>query len=128
MKVLKKKPNSKECKPGDRYRINNGFKHNRRRVVVPPYQGSLKRKNQKNMEEKRQIQKLREHQCDAAIVRTMKARKELDHVTLQQEVIRQLTNHFTAKPQFFKRRVAVLIDQEYIKRHPKIRTKYLYIA
>jgi len=128
MKVLKKRPNSKECKEGDRYRVNNGFKHNRLRVVVPPYQGSLKRKNQQNLEEKRHIQKLREHQCDAAIVRIMKSRKELEHTLLQQETVRQLTNHFIAKPQFIKKRIAILIDQEYIKRHPKERTKYQYIA
>eukprot|EP00495_Collosphaeridae_sp_1-RS-2012_P006657 TRINITY_DN6274_c0_g1_i1.p3 TRINITY_DN6274_c0_g1~~TRINITY_DN6274_c0_g1_i1.p3 ORF type:complete len:62 (+),score=34.68 TRINITY_DN6274_c0_g1_i1:404-589(+) len=45
MKVLSKNPNSKESKPGDRYKINEKFKHARQRVTVPAYfQASKKKK------------------------------------------------------------------------------------
>jgi len=76
---------------------------------------------------RQQIAKLREHQIDASIVRTMKIRKTMEHKDLIPEVIRQLTQ-FQAKPVMLKKRIATLIDQEFIRRDPNNRTTYHYIA
>jgi len=127
IRVLAKQPNSRESKPGDKYKINEKFKHARQRVVVPAYCQVSKKKKEENAAMRQQIQKLRQHQIDAAIVRTMKIRKTMEHKDLIPEVIRQLTQ-FQAKPIMLKKRIATLIDQEFIKRDPNNRTTYHYIA
>jgi len=127
LKVLLKQPNSKESKPGDKYKINEKFKHARQRVVVPAYFQVSKKKKEENAAIRHQIMKLREHQADAAIVRTMKIRKQMLHKDLIPEVIRQLTQ-FQAKPVMLKKRIATLIDQEYITRDPNNRALYHYMA
>jgi len=127
IRVLSKQPNSKESKPGDKYKINEKFKHARQRVVVPAYFQASKKKKEENAAMRQQIMKLREHQADAAIVRTMKIRKTMKHKDLIPEVIRQLTQ-FQAKPVMLKKRIATLIDQEFIKRDPNDRATYHYIA
>jgi len=127
LKVLLKQPNSKESKPGDKYKINEKFKHARQRVVVPAYFQMSKKKKEENAVMRQQIMKLREHQADAAIVRTMKIRKQMNHKDLIAEVIRQLTQ-FQAKPVMLKKRIATLIDQEYINRDPNNRALYHYMA
>jgi len=126
MKVLCKRPNSKECKPGDKYKLNEKFKAMRNRVIVPAFKLKAK-KRESNIQMTSQIMTLRAHQADAAIVRTMKTRKELDHKDLMSEVIRQLTQ-FQATPAMLKKRIATLLDQEYIKRDPNIRGRYIYQA
>lgn len=95
-------------------------------MVVPAFQQKTKKK-ELNALMRRQIMTLRAHQADAAIVRTMKARKELDHQSLISEVIRQLTQ-FQATPALLKKRIATLIDQEFIKRDPTTRGRYIYMA
>lgn len=126
IKVLCKRPNSRDSKPDDKYKLNEKFKSMRNRVVVPACQQKTK-KNEMNEKMRRQIMTLRAHQADAAIVRTMKARRELDHQDLVSEVIRQLTQ-FQATPAMLKKRIATLIDQEYIKRDPAKRGQYIYMA
>jgi len=127
IRVLSKNPNSKESKPGDKYKINEKFKNARQRVIVPAYYQTSKKRKEDSALMRQQIMVLREHQADAAIVRTMKARKELGHQELVAEVIRQLTQ-FQAKPNMLKKRIATLIDQEFIKRDPNNRAMYQYIA
>jgi len=127
IRVLSKQPNSKESKPGDKYKINEKFKHARQRVTVPAYFQASKKKKEENAAMRQQIMKLREHQIDASIVRTMKIRGKMEHKDLIPEVIRQLTQ-FQAKPVMLKKRIATLIDQEFIRRDPNNRTTYHYIA
>jgi len=127
IRVLQKQPNSKDSKPGDKYKINEKFKNARQRVIVPAYYQTSKRRKEETAVMRQQIMVLRGHQADAAIVRTMKTRKELDHKDLIAEVIRQLTQ-FQAKPNMLKKRIATLIDQEFIRRDPNNRTRYLYMA
>jgi len=125
--VLSKHPNAKESKPGDKYKINEKFSHARQRVIVPPYHQTAKRNNEEKLIMTEQIRRLREHQVDATIVRTMKIRKELDHKELIREVLRQLTQ-FQAQPALLKKRIATLIDQEFLKRDQNNRARYIYIA
>jgi cullin 3 len=68
----------------------------------------------------------RKHVVDAAIVRVMKARKQLDHNTLLEEVFKQCTL-FKPQPQQIKLQIEHLIEREFLKRDPAQRNVYQYV-
>jgi len=70
------------------------------------------RKNR--MEEKNKINQDQKLEIDAAIVRTMKRKKEVEHSILVSEVLEQLSHRF--KPKVIKARIEYLIEQRYMKR------------
>jgi len=75
-----------------------------------------------------EIEQAREFQIQAAIVRTMKARKKLKHQKLITEVIEQLSSRFKPDVKQIKKSIPVLIDKEYIKRSEHDINTYEYIA
>ncbi|XP_074658807.1 cullin-2-like [Tubulanus polymorphus] len=64
----------------------------------------------------------------AAIVRIMKARKQLKHMLLVQEVISQSTARFAPSISLIKKCIESLIDKQYIERTPSSPDEYSYIA
>ena len=68
----------------------------------------------------------RQYQIDAAIVRTMKARKTLTHSLLISELYAQLK--FPLKPPDIKKRIESLIDREYLERDQGLSSVYRYLA
>jgi cullin 1 len=124
VKVLKKNPNSKKIEDDHRFGINAKYKNARARVMIPLM--AKPQEDDPGAEERKQILFLRQHQMDAAVVRIMKARKSQTHNELVQEVTRQLNNRFTPSPNDIKKRIACLIDQEYIVRDKKERARYHY--
>jgi cullin 2 len=63
----------------------------------------------------------------AAIVRIMKSRKELNHNFLIQEVINQAKQRFYPSISLIKKCIEILIDKQYIER-TKNKDEYSYIA
>ena len=63
---------------------------------------------------------------DAAIVRIMKAKKELSHSELMASLFEQL--RFPITPPDLKKRIEHLIDREFIERDPDSATRYRYLA
>jgi cullin-4 len=63
---------------------------------------------------------------DAAIVRIMKAKKELSHSELMASLFEQL--RFPITPPDLKKRIEHLIDREFIERDPDCATRYRYLA
>merc|ERR1712129_181464 len=61
-----------------------------------------------------------------AIYRIMKARKTLKHPDLVTEVVKQLRGRFTPKPVDIKKRIANLIELEYLERDENDRQLYHY--
>lgn len=73
-----------------------------------------------------QVLQDRQHQMDAALVRTMKARRQLSHQLLLGEVLPQL--RFAVKGADLKKRIESLIDREYMCRDPSNHELYNYVA
>lgn len=70
----------------------------------------------------------RKHEIEAAIVRVMKARKQMNHSALVAEVTEQLKSRFLPSPVIIKKRIEGLIERDYLARTPDDRKMYTYIA
>lgn len=73
-----------------------------------------------------QVLQDRQYQIDAALVRTMKARKQLSHKLLVNEVMTQLK--FNLRPLDIKRRIEGLIERDYLERDGEAQDLYNYLA
>lgn len=106
--------------------INPRYNPTSHKIVVPFMRPVV---TQKQVEaEKTEINVKRNMAANAAIVRILKARKEIEHNDLIAEVTRQLAPQFSADPVMLKKRIEDMIGQEYLKRDETNRSKYLYIA
>ncbi|KAL7505493.1 hypothetical protein ACHAXN_003192 [Cyclotella atomus] len=74
------------------------------------------------------VEEDRRHLLEAAIVRIMKARKQMNHNDLVAEATKQLSGRFVPPPQFVKKRVESLIEREYLERDENDRRVYIYMA
>lgn len=74
------------------------------------------------------VEEERRHLVEAATVRIMKARKQLQHNDLIAEVTKQLSSRFIPTPQFIKKRIEGLIEREYIERSEGDHRLYTYVA
>ena len=70
----------------------------------------------------------RKPQIEAAIVRIMKSRKEMEHNALISEVTSQLTSRFLPHPNIIKKRIESLIEREFLERDAANWRKYKYLA
>ncbi|DAZ98501.1 TPA: hypothetical protein N0F65_004938 [Lagenidium giganteum] len=70
----------------------------------------------------------RKHLVEAAIVRIMKTRKQMQHNHLITEVTRQMSSRFAPTPQLIKLRIESLIEREYLQRTATDRRVYNYLA
>ena len=76
----------------------------------------------------RNIEDSRNEAIDAAVVRTMKHRKELPQAVLTSEVIRQLAARFPANPRTVKQRIELLMEKEFLARADTDRALLRYLA
>jgi len=125
-KVLLKRPNGPKIEPSHKLRLNFKFSHPQSKIQVPMLKLSRTQAKETN-ETQQQVQIQRNNQVDAAIVRIMKARKQLSHSALLSDVRNQLQARFDAQPNLIKQRIESLIKLEYLERDPDNRTSYLYM-
>lgn len=77
----------------------------------------------------REINEDRKMVVQAAIVRIMKTRGQLDHNTLVSEVVEVLKINFVATVASIKRNIETLIEKEYIRRtNDSEDASYVYVA
>ncbi|PTB65433.1 Cullin-domain-containing protein [Trichoderma citrinoviride] len=116
-RVLAKDPPTKTVKPGDRFSFNASFQSKTIRIKAPIINAVSKAENKeerKATEDKNN--QTRSYIIDAAIVRIMKARKELSHSQLLGEVLSVLAGRFKPDVPMIKRRIEDLIVREYLER------------
>lgn len=124
-KILLKRPNGPKLENNHKLRLNFKFSHPQKRIVVPMLK-TVKQQQKDTDETQQQVQVQRRHQVDAAIVRIMKARKQLNHPSLISDVHNQLASRFDAQPSLIKQRIQALIELEYLERDMDDRTLYMY--
>ncbi|KAL8999217.1 MAG: hypothetical protein Q9169_001882 [Polycauliona sp. 2 TL-2023] len=129
-RILVKEPMSKDVKKDDKFYFNEKFTSQFQRIKIGVVASGNKVENvdERQQTEKR-VDEERGHAIEAAIVRTMKQRKELKHQQLISEVIQQLTARFSPDVNLLKKKIESLIEREYLERIGDIdRPAYRYLA
>merc|ERR1719300_1510752 len=123
LQVLQKKPGGKKIEGAHMFRLNSKFANKNKRIPIPVFKVQKQATEPKVPQE---IAQQRRHQMDAAIVRIMKARRTFTVTELQGEVIQQLQARFKPDPKAIKKRIEVLISQDYLERDEDSRNTLIY--
>lgn len=108
------------------FEVNDKFKH--KLVKIKITQVVQKETEAQRMVTTQKVDNDRKFMIEAAIVRTMKSRKVLDHANLVVEVTKQLSSRFRPNPLSIKKRIESLIEREYLVRSSENRQVYHYLA
>lgn len=126
-RILLKEPKAKEILSSDTFCVNNGFTSKLIRVKINTV--SAKGESDPERQETRvKVDDDRKHEIEAAIVRIMKARKNMQHNLLVSEVTNQLKSRFLPSPVVIKKRIESLIEREYLARASEDMKMYSYVA
>ncbi|KAJ6262594.1 Cullin-3-A [Drechslerella dactyloides] len=128
-RVLIKSPMSRDVKPTDKFSFNPNFTSKALRIKIGIVKGAGNKveteKERKETEDK--IEESRAHLIEAAIVRIMKARKQLKHQALMLQITEQLSKRFMPDPTMIKKRIESLIEREYLERNAQDLNTYTYL-
>jgi cullin-4 len=124
VRVLKKESKGREVIDADVFSYNADFTHSLVRIKINQIQIKETKVEQDATNEK--IVEDRQHVIDAVIVRIMKSRKVIKHLQLMTEVLAQL--RFSAQAADIKKRIASLIEREYMARQDDDSSAYVYVS
>eukprot|EP00736_Rhodelphis_marinus_P010004 Rmarinus@m.9311 len=125
-RVLSKEPKGKDVCSGDVFSFNESFSSKLVRFKIMTVTATKETEAEK-IETRARIDDDRKPQIEAAIVRTMKARKLVEHSELVAEVMKQLQS-FVPNPTDIKKRIENLIERDYMERDEKDTRTYKYLA
>ena len=151
-KILNKEPKGRDVDDGDAFHYNADFSAKQLRFKVGTVSATKETEVEK-AETRQKVDEDRKPQIEvrllpdiprilapnltsppspthrqAAIVRIMKSRKEMDHNALIAEVTTQLQARFHANPNAIKKRLESLIEREFLERDKANWRKYKYLA
>lgn len=125
-KVLKKIPPGKDVNDTDVFRFNADFDDPHAKVHINSIQAKVS--PEESQRTNASIEDDRKHYLDAAIVRVMKARKELTYEQLKAATIDAVKGHFVPQVDTIKKRIDSLVETEYLERSSTDMNKYMYVA
>ncbi|KOM31428.1 hypothetical protein LR48_Vigan01g098300 [Vigna angularis] len=125
--VLRKEPMGKEIVEDDAFFVNDKFSSKLYKVKIGTVVAQKESEPEKQ-ETRQRVEEDRKPQIEAAIVRIMKSRKQLDHNNLIAEVTKQLQSRFLANPTEVKKRIESLIERDFLERDGSDRRLYRYLA
>ena len=113
--VLRKEPMSKDIEETDTFHFNDKFTSKLHKVKIGTV-SAQKETEPERTDTRQRIEDDRKPQIEAAVVRIMKARRQMEHNSLIAEVTKQLSNRFSATPAVIKKRIESLIEREFLER------------
>lgn len=125
-RVLRKDPQGRDVNDTDTFGFNEGFKNERHRVRINQIQMRETVEEQESTETRVLLD--RELVLQAAAVRILKARKQLKHTELLQDVVDAIKGRFQVDVAEIKKTFEILIDKEYMERVEGERGVYRYLA
>ncbi|KAK0722512.1 Cullin family-domain-containing protein [Lasiosphaeria miniovina] len=123
VRVLSKKPRSRDVQPTDTFTVNKTFADPKYRVKINQIQ--LKETKEENKDTHERVAADRQFETQAAIVRIMKSRKQMTHAQLVAEVINQTKSRGAVDAADIKLNIEKLIEKDYIEREGG---SYIYLA
>jgi len=125
--ILKKDgANPKKVETTDKFTVNVEFSNKNRRIKIPNLVLKITEKERDEIDAS--TKEDRKHAIEAAIVRLMKARKQMQHQELVLETSKQLMAHFRPDPKVIKQRIEDLISRDYLERDSTSTSTYRYLA
>ncbi|KAK4546256.1 hypothetical protein LTR36_001933 [Oleoguttula mirabilis] len=124
LRPLTKHPKGKDINTTDTFTINTAFEHPKYRVKINQVQ--LKETKEENKETHIRVAEDRNFECQAAIVRVMKARKTITHQELVAETIKATVSRGALALSDIKRNIDRLIEKDYMEREDG--NMYAYVA
>lgn len=115
IRVLTKLPSGNSVKPDDVFKVNEDFNERAVRIKINQIQPK-KRNEEQRKEVQKEVERDRHMEVQAAIVRVMKTRKELEHVKLVEEVIKLTKDRGNLQIPEIKRNVDLLLEKEFLER------------
>ncbi|KAN0136347.1 Cullin family domain containing protein [Lactarius tabidus] len=125
-RVLKKRPAGKDVRDDDVFMFNDAFEDPRAKVHINSIQ--VKETPEESQRTQTAVEGDRKHYVDAAIVRIMKARKQLTYEQIKTETIEAVRRHFVPDVLSIKQRIDGLVEQEYLRRDEGDRNMFFYVA
>ncbi|THV00861.1 Cullin-domain-containing protein [Dendrothele bispora CBS 962.96] len=125
-RVLLKVPPGRDVDDSDTFKFNANFTDSRPRVHISSIQAKIT--NEESKQTNLAIEIDRKHILDAAIVRIMKAKKELTYEKIKIQTIDAVKNHFMPSVDMIKKSVDWLVENDYLERSEKDRNVFLYVA
>jgi len=126
-RILTKEPKGRDVDEGDAFHFNAGFTSKQLKFKVGTVSAQRESEAEK-LETRQKVDEDRKPQIEAAIVRTMKSRKEMEHNALIAEVTSQLMSRFAVGPHVIKKRIESLIEREFMEREKSNYKMYKYLA
>jgi len=126
-RILVRRGTGKEIEDNDVFFVNDAFTSKLTRIKIQMVSGRAEAEPERR-ETMKKVEDDRKHEIEAAIVRVMKARKNLIHNDLIAEVTKQLSSRFMPDPMVIKKRIESLIEREYLQRDSENHKKYNYLA
>mmetsp|Transcript_28727 Transcript_28727/g.88035 ORF Transcript_28727/g.88035 Transcript_28727/m.88035 type:complete len:377 (+) Transcript_28727:146-1276(+) len=126
-KLLTKEPKGREVEESDTFSFNEGFTCKQLRFKVATVAAQKETESEK-LETRAKVEDDRKPQIEAAIVRIMKARKDMEHNALIADVTAQLSSRFMPHPNVIKKRIESLIEREFLERNKSNWRMYKYLA
>lgn len=123
LQPLQKHPRGRDVNDTDEFTINEQFAPPRYRVKINQIQ--LKETQQENKETHMRVAEDRNFECQAAIVRIMKSRKNISHSELISEVIKATMSRGVLAVGDIKKNIDRLIEKDYMEREDG---GYSYVA
>ncbi|CEH14187.1 ubiquitin-protein cullin 4 [Ceraceosorus bombacis] len=125
-RVLRKDPQGKDVNDGDCFVVNPALKNERQRVRINQIQMADTVEEQSSTRDRVMFD--RNMIVDAAVVRILKAKKQIRHAELITEVVDATKSRFAPDIREIKNRIETLIDREYLERVEGERGLYRYVA
>ncbi|CAK5279938.1 unnamed protein product [Mycena citricolor] len=125
-RVLTKIPLGKDIGDHDKFRFNDGFTDARAKIHINSIQAKVSDAESKQTNEMIHVE--RSHLLDAAIVRIMKAKKEMVYERLLSATIDAVKSRFAPEVKAIKTRIDDLMSREFVRRDDDNPQVLLYIA